>query len=104
MIEHGLVLGAYPHCVGFFGLITSRNMVRALMCLESIFNAININFITFSHLLFGDLKQQQTRGEIFCLFVIAVAAAEAAIGLALALVIRRNRRSTRIDQFDLLKW
>nr|ATL58433.1 NADH-plastoquinone oxidoreductase subunit E [Azolla rubra]ATL58685.1 NADH-plastoquinone oxidoreductase subunit E [Azolla filiculoides] len=103
MLEHGLVLGAYPHCVGFFGSITSRNTVRALMCLESIFNAININIIAFSHLLF-DNSIQQTRGEIFCLFIIAVAAAEAAIGLALALVIRRNRRSTRIDQFDLLKW
>nr|ATL58793.1 NADH-plastoquinone oxidoreductase subunit E [Salvinia cucullata] len=103
MLEHGLILGAHLYCIGFFGLITSRNMVKALMCLELIFNAININFITFSHLLFDDWIQQ-TRGEIFCLFVIAVAAAEAAIGLALALIIRRNRRSTRIDQFDLLKW
>lgn len=100
MLEHGLVLGAYLYCVGFFGLITSRNMVRALMCLELIFNAVNINFITFSNFF----DTQQLGGKIFALFIIAVAAAEAAIGLALALVIQRNRRSTRIDQFNLLKW
>ena len=56
---HMLVLGAYPHCVGFFGSITSRKMVRALMCHESIFNAININTIAFSHLLFYDSIQQE---------------------------------------------
>nr|QUJ10124.1 NADH-plastoquinone oxidoreductase subunit 4L [Alsophila latebrosa] len=100
MLEHGLVLGAYLYCVGFFGLITSRNTVRALTRLESIFNAVNINFTTFSNFF----NNSQLGGEIFSLFVIAVAAAEAAIGLALALVIQRNRRSTRIDQFNLLKW
>ena len=72
------------------------------MCLELIFNAVNTNFITFSN-YFED-SDQRLGGEIFPLFVIAVAAAEAAIGLAIALVIQRNSRSTRIDQFDLLKW
>nr|YP_010308052.1 NADH-plastoquinone oxidoreductase subunit 4L [Microlepia speluncae]ULU28025.1 NADH-plastoquinone oxidoreductase subunit 4L [Microlepia speluncae] len=100
MPEHGLILGAYPLCVGFFGLITSRNTVRALMSLESIFNAVNTNFITFSNFL----SNEQTRGEIFSLFVIAVAAAEAATGLATAPSIQRNGRSTRIDQLNLLKW
>nr|QKV47135.1 NADH-plastoquinone oxidoreductase subunit 4L [Tectaria decurrens] len=100
MFEHRLILGAYLLCVGFFGLITSRNMVRALMSLESIFNAANLNFITFSNLF----KNQQAGGEIFTIFVIAVAAAEAATGLSIALSLQRNRRSTRIDQFNLLKW
>nr|YP_009490536.1 NADH-plastoquinone oxidoreductase subunit 4L [Cibotium barometz]WHE38230.1 NADH dehydrogenase subunit E [Cibotium sinoburmaense]AWH62754.1 NADH-plastoquinone oxidoreductase subunit 4L [Cibotium barometz]WHE37968.1 NADH dehydrogenase subunit E [Cibotium barometz]WHE38055.1 NADH dehydrogenase subunit E [Cibotium barometz]WHE38143.1 NADH dehydrogenase subunit E [Cibotium barometz] len=100
MLEHGLVLGAYLYCIGFFGLITSRNTVRALTRLEPIFNAVNINFATFSNFF----DNQRLGGEIFSLFIIAVAAAEAAIGLAPALVIQRNRRSTRIDQFDLLKW
>nr|YP_010879126.1 NADH-plastoquinone oxidoreductase subunit 4L [Coniogramme japonica]WHE42778.1 NADH-plastoquinone oxidoreductase subunit 4L [Coniogramme japonica] len=93
------MLSAYIFCVGFFGLITSRNMVRALMSLELIFNAITLNFITFSN-FFGNQKG----GEIFSLFVIAVTAAEAATGLAIALSIHRNRRSTRIDQLNLLKW
>nr|UQK96993.1 NADH-plastoquinone oxidoreductase subunit 4L [Polystichum sp. YZ-2022a] len=100
MFEHGLIFGAYLLCVGFLGLITSRNMVRALMSLESISNAANLNFITFSNLL----KNEQAGGELFTIFVIAVAAAEAATGLATALSLQRNRRSTRIDQFNLLKW
>lgn len=100
MSENGLILGAYPLCVGFLGLVTSRNMVRALTSLESIFNAVNLNFITFSNFY----NNRQAGGEIFPIFVIAIAAAEAATGLAIALSLRRNRRSTRIDQFNLLKW
>jgi len=100
MSENGLILGAYPLCVGFLGLVTSRNMVMALTSLESIFNAVNLNFITFSNFS----NNRQAGGEIFPIFVIAIAAAEAATGLAIALSLRRNRRSTRIDQFNLLKW
>nr|YP_009425512.1 NADH-plastoquinone oxidoreductase subunit 4L [Austroblechnum melanocaulon]ASU94175.1 NADH-plastoquinone oxidoreductase subunit 4L [Austroblechnum melanocaulon] len=100
MFENGLILGAYLPCVGFFGLITSKNMVRALTSLESIFNAVNSNFIIFSNFF----NNKQAGGEIFTIFVIAVAAAEAATGLATALSLQRNRRSTRIDQFNLLKW
>lgn len=100
MLEQGLMLGAYPYCVGFFGLITSRNMVRALMCLELILNAVNINLVTFSN-FFDD---QEIKGEIFSIFIIAIAAAEASIGLSIAPVSQRNGGSTRIDQFDLLKW
>nr|QOH99678.1 NADH dehydrogenase subunit 4L [Adiantum reniforme var. sinense] len=100
MFEQELILGAFILCVGFFGLVTSRNMVRAPMSLESILNAIISNFITFSNLFFDNREP----GEIFSLFVIAVAAAEAATGLAIALSIHRNRRSTRIDQSNLLKW
>nr|YP_009549152.1 NADH-plastoquinone oxidoreductase subunit 4L [Haplopteris elongata]AYW16214.1 NADH-plastoquinone oxidoreductase subunit 4L [Haplopteris elongata] len=99
MLEQGLILSAYILCVGFFGLITSRNMIRALMSLEPIFNAITLNFITLSNLF--DTRET---GEIFSLFIIAVAAAEAATGLSIALAIYRNRRSTRIDQSNLLKW
>nr|YP_010264600.1 NADH-plastoquinone oxidoreductase subunit 4L [Vandenboschia striata]UIO59705.1 NADH-plastoquinone oxidoreductase subunit 4L [Vandenboschia striata] len=100
MVKNGLILGAFLYCIGFFGLITSRNIVRALMCLELILNAVNINLVTFSNYF----DNQQLKGEVFSLFLIAIAAAEATIGLAIALVIQRNRRSTRIDQFDLLKW
>nr|YP_009426913.1 NADH-plastoquinone oxidoreductase subunit 4L [Hymenasplenium unilaterale]ASU95576.1 NADH-plastoquinone oxidoreductase subunit 4L [Hymenasplenium unilaterale] len=100
MFEPGLILGAYPFCVGFLGLITSRNMVRALTSLESIFNSINLNFITFSNFF----SNNQAGGEIFPIFVIAIAAAEAATGLATATSLQRNGRSTRIDQFNLLKW
>nr|YP_010488477.1 NADH-plastoquinone oxidoreductase subunit 4L [Japanobotrychium lanuginosum]UAT96904.1 NADH-plastoquinone oxidoreductase subunit 4L [Japanobotrychium lanuginosum] len=100
MLEHVLILGAYSFRVGFYGLITSRNMVRALMCLELILNAVNINLVTFSN--YSDT--QRIKGDIFSVFIVAVAAAEAAIGLGIVLAIHRNRRSTRIDQSNLLKW
>jgi NADH:ubiquinone oxidoreductase subunit K len=100
MLEHALNLGAYLFCIGIFELITSRNMVRALMCLELLFNDVNINLMTFSNYF----DTEQLKGEIFSIFVIAIATAEATIGLAIVLAIHRNRGSTRIDQLDLLKW
>lgn len=100
MLGHALFLGAFLFCIGIYGLVTSRNMVRALICLELILNAVNINFVAFSDYF----DTQQIKGEIFSIFVIAIAAAETAIGLAIVLATYRNRKSIRIDQFDLLKW
>nr|YP_009437252.1 NADH dehydrogenase subunit 4L [Lobelia cardinalis]ATG27628.1 NADH dehydrogenase subunit 4L [Lobelia cardinalis] len=99
MLEHVLILSAYLFSVGLYGLITSRNMVRALMCLELIFNAVNINFVTFSDFF----DRCQLKGALFSIFLIAIAAAEAAIGLAIVSSIYRNRKSTRINQSNLLK-
>lgn len=100
MLEYVLVLGAYLFCLGIYGLVTSRNMIRALMCLELMLNGVNVNLIGFAkHLDSIDIK-----GHVFAIFIIAIAAAEAAIGLAIILNIYRNRSSARIDQFDLLKW
>nr|YP_010375863.1 NADH-plastoquinone oxidoreductase subunit 4L [Epimedium muhuangense]UDN39407.1 NADH-plastoquinone oxidoreductase subunit 4L [Epimedium muhuangense] len=98
MLEHILVLSAYLLSMGIYGLITSRNMIRALMCLELILNAVNLNFITFSDLF----DSRQLKGDIFSIFVIGIAAAEAAIGLAIVSSIHRNRKSTRINQSNLL--
>nr|QXM16693.1 NADH-plastoquinone oxidoreductase subunit 4L [Libocedrus chevalieri]QYB21753.1 NADH-plastoquinone oxidoreductase subunit 4L [Libocedrus plumosa]QYB22163.1 NADH-plastoquinone oxidoreductase subunit 4L [Pilgerodendron uviferum]BBN66655.1 NADH-plastoquinone oxidoreductase subunit 4L [Libocedrus plumosa]BBN66819.1 NADH-plastoquinone oxidoreductase subunit 4L [Pilgerodendron uviferum] len=100
MLEHALILSAYLFSIGIYGLVTSRNMVKALMSLELILNAVNLNLITFSYFF----DSRQVKGEIFSIFVIAIAAAEAAIGLAIVLAIYRNRKSTRIDQFNLSKW
>jgi NADH:ubiquinone oxidoreductase subunit K len=100
MLEHSLGLGAYLFCLGIFGLVTSRNMVRALMCLELMLNGVNLNLVAFS----SYLDATEIRGQAFTIFIIAIAAAEAAIGLAIVLNIYRNRNSTRLDQFDLLKW
>jgi NADH:ubiquinone oxidoreductase subunit K len=69
------------------------------MCLELLFNVVNINLVTLSNYF----DTEQLKGEIFSIFVIAIAAAEAAIGLAIVLAIHRNRGSTHIDQLDLLK-
>ncbi|KAM0049728.1 putative methanosarcina-phenazine hydrogenase [Helianthus debilis subsp. tardiflorus] len=99
MLEHVLVLSAYLFSVGLYGLITSRNMVRALMCLELILNAVNLNFVIFSDFF----DSRQLKGAIFSIFVIAIpAAAEAAIGLAIVSSIYRNRKSTSINQSNLL--
>nr|YP_010029825.1 NADH-plastoquinone oxidoreductase subunit 4L [Eriophyton wallichii]QOU11482.1 NADH-plastoquinone oxidoreductase subunit 4L [Eriophyton wallichii] len=98
MLEHILVLSAYLFSIGIYGLITSRNMVRALMCLELILNSVNINFVTFSDIF----DNRQLRGDIFSIFVITIAAAEAAIGSAIISSIYRNRKSTRINQSNLL--
>ncbi|RYR03499.1 hypothetical protein Ahy_B06g082486 [Arachis hypogaea] len=94
MLEDGLVLSAYLFSIGIYGLITSRNMVRALMCLELILNAVNINFVTFSDFF----DSRQLKGNIFSIFVIAIAAAEAAIGPAIVSSIYRNRKSTPAAQ------
>ena len=98
LLEHILVLSAYLFSIGIYGLITSRNMVRALMCLELILNAVNINFVTFSDFF----DNRQLKGDIFAIFVIALAAAEAAIGLSILSSIHRNRKSTRINQSNFL--
>ena len=98
MLEHTLVLSAYLFSIGVYGLITSRNMVRALMCLELILNSVNINFVTFSDIF----DNRQLRGDIFSIFVIAIAAAEAAIGPAIVSSISRNRKLIRINQSNLL--
>lgn len=100
MLEHTLIIGAYLFCIGIYGLMTSRNMVRALMCLELMLNGVNVNLVTFSNYF----DSNQIKGQTFAIFIIAIAAAEAAIGLAIVLNIYRNRNSIRIDQFDLLKW
>nr|QUB02140.1 NADH-plastoquinone oxidoreductase subunit 4L [Geogenanthus poeppigii] len=98
MFEHVLFFSVYLFSIGVYGLITSRNMVRALMCLELILNSVNINLVTFSDIF----DTRQLKGNIFSIFIIAVAAAEAAIGLAIVSSIYRNRKSTRINQSNLL--
>nr|YP_010473050.1 NADH-plastoquinone oxidoreductase subunit 4L [Eriocaulon truncatum]UVH66498.1 NADH-plastoquinone oxidoreductase subunit 4L [Eriocaulon truncatum]UVH66753.1 NADH-plastoquinone oxidoreductase subunit 4L [Eriocaulon truncatum] len=98
MFEYLLFLSAFLFSIGIYGLITSRNMVRAIMCLELILNSINMNLVTFSDIF----DNCQLKGNIFSIFVIAIAAAEAAIGLAIVSSIHRNRKSTRINQSNLL--
>nr|YP_010567985.1 NADH-plastoquinone oxidoreductase subunit 4L [Dracocephalum rupestre]UZC55743.1 NADH-plastoquinone oxidoreductase subunit 4L [Dracocephalum rupestre]WCR50848.1 NADH dehydrogenase subunit E [Dracocephalum rupestre] len=98
IVEYILVLSAYLFSIGIYGLITSRNMVRALMCLELLLNSVNINFVTFSDIC----DNRQLRGDIFSIFIITIAAAEAAIGPAIVSSIYRNRKSTRINQSNLL--
>ncbi|MBW4470106.1 MAG: NADH-quinone oxidoreductase subunit NuoK [Stenomitos rutilans HA7619-LM2] len=99
-LQYFLVLAAALFCIGIFGLITSRNAVRVLMSVELMLNAVNLNLMAFSNYL----DAQDVKGQVFTTFVIAIAAAEAAVGLAIVLAIYRNRDTVDMEQFNLLKW
>nr|YP_009338990.1 NADH-plastoquinone oxidoreductase subunit 4L [Pelargonium endlicherianum]API84947.1 NADH-plastoquinone oxidoreductase subunit 4L [Pelargonium endlicherianum]QBW98102.1 NADH dehydrogenase subunit 4L [Pelargonium endlicherianum] len=98
ILEHVLVLSSFLFSIGIYGLITSRNMIRALMSLELMLNGVNLNFVTFSDFF----DSRQLKGDIFSIFVIAIAAAEAAIGPAIISSIYRNKKSIRINQSNFL--
>ncbi|NCJ06266.1 NADH-quinone oxidoreductase subunit NuoK [Synechococcales cyanobacterium C] len=99
-LEFFLLLAAALFCIGIYGLITSRNAVRVLMSVELLLNSVNINLVAFSNFL----DRQNINGQVFTVFVITVAAAEAAVGLAIILAIYRNRDTVDMEQFNLLKW
>nr|YP_635800.1 NADH dehydrogenase subunit 4L [Chara vulgaris]Q1ACE7.1 RecName: Full=NAD(P)H-quinone oxidoreductase subunit 4L, chloroplastic; AltName: Full=NAD(P)H dehydrogenase subunit 4L; AltName: Full=NADH-plastoquinone oxidoreductase subunit 4L [Chara vulgaris]ABA61925.1 subunit 4L of NADH-plastoquinone oxidoreductase [Chara vulgaris]WAP91365.1 NADH dehydrogenase subunit 4L [Chara vulgaris] len=99
ILQHILILSSFLFCLGIFGLITSQNMVKILICLELIFNAVNLNLVIFCKFF----DSSAIIGNLFGLFIIAIAAAEAAIALAILLAMYRNRRSIRIDRFNILK-
>ena len=91
-----LLLSAVLFGIGVYGVIVRRNGVLVLMSIELILNAVNINLVAFG-------ANSGIAGQVFALFVIAVAAAEVGVGLAIVLLIYRNRRSVDIDQLDELK-
>jgi NADH:ubiquinone oxidoreductase subunit K len=97
LLNQFLLLGAALFAIGVYGVIARRNGVAVLMSIKLILNAVNINLIAFSA-MHGDLS-----GQVFALFVIAVAAAEVGVGLAIVLAIYRNRRSVDLDELDLMR-
>jgi NAD(P)H-quinone oxidoreductase subunit 4L len=99
-LEAFLIIAAALFCIGIYGLITSRNAVRVLMSIELMLNAVNINLLAFSNFL----DSANIRGQVFAVFVITVAAAEAAVGLAIILSIYRSRDTVDMEQFNLLRW
>ena len=95
-----LVLAAFLFSAGVYGVLARRNAVSVLMSIELMLNAVNINLVAFS----AYLSDQLVRGQVFALFVVAVAAAEVGIGLAIVLLIFRNRETVNVDEVDLLRW
>ena len=93
-----LVFAGLLFSVGVYGVLARRNAVMVLMAIELMLNAVNLNLVAFSALL------QSAAAQIFALFVIAVAAAEVGIGLAIVILLFRNRASINVDEVDLLKW
>ena len=99
-LTHYVVLSSILFCVGIFGVLTRRNAIAILMSIELMFNAVNINFVAFSRFV----TPTALVGQIFAIFVIVVAAAEAAVGIAIIITIYRRRESVDVDKFDLMKW
>lgn len=99
-LERYILLSIALFSIGIYGLTSSRNVIRILMSIEVLLNAVNINLVAFS--TFSD--PLEIRGQVFALFVMAIAAAEAAIALAIILAIYRNSFSVDIEDFADLKW
>jgi len=97
-IGHYLFLSLALFLIGAIGVITRRDVLIVLMSIELILNAVNINLVAFSR-YFGDVA-----GQVFALFIIAAAAAEAAVGLGIIIAFLRNRETVLADEMDLLKW
>ncbi len=97
LLNQFLLLGALLFAVGVYGVLARRNAVMVLMSIELMLNAVNLNFVAFG------LQHDVVSGQVFALFIIAVAAAEVGVGLAIVLLLYRNRKSIAVDEFDLMK-
>ncbi len=95
---HYLVLSAALFAIGVIGVMTRRNIIVIFMSIELMLNAVNINLIAFSSQL------QNAIGQVFAVFVICVAAAEAAVGLGIILAFYRNKETINIDEMNLMRW
>ena len=99
-----LVIGALLFIIGVAGVLTRRNIIVIFMSIELILNAANLNFIAFSRYLQDTGSMNAVAGQVFAVFVIVVAAAEAAIGLGIVIALYRNKETIWVDEIDILKW
>ena len=99
-LERYILLSLALFSIGIYGLTTSRNVIRILMSIELLLNAVNVNFVAFSNFI----DPLDIKGQIFAIFIMAIAASEAAIALAIILAIYRNKTSIDMEDFVSLKW
>ena len=99
-LEHYLVLAAVLFAIGLYGVLTKRNAVIVLMCLELMLNAVNITMVAFSRYIVPELLT----GQVFAIFIMVVAAAEVAVGLAIILAIYRGLTEIDVTKINLMKW
>ncbi len=99
-----LIIGALLFVIGVAGVLTRRNIIVIFMSIELILNAANLNFIAMSRYLQDTGNVNAVAGQIFAVFVIVVAAAEAAIGLGIVIALYRNKETIWVDEIDVLKW
>jgi NADH:ubiquinone oxidoreductase subunit K len=99
LVNNFLLLGALLFCIGVYGVLARKNAVMVLMSVELILNSVNINLLAFDRLHDGS----GTDGQTFALYIIAVAAAEVGVGLAMVLLVYRNRKSIALDELSEMK-
>ncbi len=99
-LNHYLILAGILFSIGLYGALSRRNAVVILMCIEIMLNAVNITMVAFSRYI----VPTALTGQIFAIFIMTVAAAEAAIGLAIFISFYRRRETVDVEQMDLMKW
>jgi NAD(P)H-quinone oxidoreductase subunit 4L len=99
-LTHFLVLASLLFSIGLYGALTKRNAIVILICIELMLNGVNIAMVAFSHFV----TPLALTGQVFAIFIIVVAAAEVAVGLAIIIAIFRNRETVDASKIDLLKW
>ncbi len=99
-LYHYLGLTVILFCIGLYGVMSSRNAIRLLMCIELMLNAVNINLVAFNNYV----NMNDLSGQIFSIFILTVSAAEASVGLAILIALYRKRVSVDMERFNLLKW
>jgi NADH-quinone oxidoreductase subunit K len=97
-VEPALLLSLVLFALGALGVFLRRNVITLFMCVELMLNAVNLAFVTFSRALGA------TDGQVLVFFVLVVAAAEAAVGLAIVIALQRNKDTLNVDEFSLMKW
>ncbi len=97
-VEFFLLIAALLFTIGCVGVLVRRNAIVILMCIELMLNAVNLTFVAFAH------EGQSMAGHIFVFFVMTVAAAEAAVGLAIVIALFRRRRTTDVEDASLMRW
>ena len=100
IVNQFLILAAFLFSVGIYGVLVRRNAVLILLSVELMLTGVNINMVAFGSFI----QDALLGGQVFALFVITVAAAEVGIGLAIVVLIFRNRASVNVDELDLMKW
>jgi NADH:ubiquinone oxidoreductase subunit K len=99
-ITHFLIVSTLMFFIGIYGFLTRRNLITLLMSIELILNSVNINFVIFNRYLYPD----QLQGQFFALFIVAIAAAEASVAIALIINIYRRFTSIEVDNVDKMKY
>jgi NADH:ubiquinone oxidoreductase subunit K len=104
-LQQFLILGAALFCIGMYGALTRRNTVAVLMSIELMLNGLNVTFVAFNRFLQPPAGAAGSlfAGQVFALFIIAVAAAEAALGLAIVIAVYRLRHTVQVDELDTLR-